>query len=456
MLASGARVDLSILGPATVVRELGQGGQGYVYEVQRSEGPSLALKWYKPQCATTEQYDDLAVLVEQGSPHDNFLWPMDLATVPGQQGFGYVMPVRDQRFIELGHLVSGKGPGGDKLDVSFASVISVCRQLAESFRRLHARGMCYRDISFGNVLFDPASGDIVICDNDNVGIDDGQGRVLGTPFFTAPEVLRDRSYRTMPNTETDRHSLAVLLFYALCVGHPLEGQHTERGLRDQSWLVQHFGIDPRFVFDPDDDSNRPTSPLVQAYWDRYPPFVHEAFVRAFTDGLRDPSARITESEWISVADRLADGMMVSEQTGDTVFWDRDQPDRVCAHCRHRLVPPFVLQVGRRRIAVSRFAQVREDHVSTTTRTARVLARARPHPTDPHRWGLHNVSRRRWNTTQPDGRTFAVEPDQTIEISPGLRVDLRPGELTVAAGEAGRPGPADTIKVSPTYARGTPG
>jgi DNA-binding helix-hairpin-helix protein with protein kinase domain len=428
MLHSGARVDLRILGPATVVQELGQGGQGYVYEVERSDGTSLALKWYKPQCATKEQYDDLGVLVEQGSPHERFLWPLDLATVRGEQGFGYVMPVRHSRFIELGHLVSGKGPDGEGIDVSFASVINLCRQLADSFRRLHARGMCYRDISFGNVLFDPATGDIVICDNDNVGIDNGRGRVLGTPFFTAPEVIRDLSYRTLPNTETDRHSLAVLLFYALCVGHPLEGRKTEQGLRDQNWLAQHFGTDPTFVFHPTDDSNRPTSALVQAYWDRYPAFLHDAFIRAFTDGLHDPMARVTESEWITIADRLADGMMLSD-AGDTVFWDAYDPDRVCRHAGHKLVPPFVLHVGRRRIAVSPFAQVREDHLSSSGRRTAV-ARARQHPADQRRWGLHNVSQRQWHATQLDGTVYAVEPQQTIEITPGLRVDLRPGLVAV--------------------------
>jgi DNA-binding helix-hairpin-helix protein with protein kinase domain len=429
MLHSGARVDLRILGPATVTRELGQGGQGYVYEVKRTDGTSLALKWYKPQCASKEQYDDLGVLVEQGSPHERFLWPLDLATVRGEKGFGYVMPVRHSRFIELGHLISGTGPGGEDIDVSFASVINLCRQLADSFRRLHARGMCYRDISFGNVLFDPGNGDIVICDNDNVGIDNGRGRVLGTPFFTAPEVVRDRSFRTLPNTETDRHSLAVLLFYTLCVGHPLEGRKTEQGLRDQNWLVQHFGIDPTFVFDPDDDSNRPTSALVQAYWDRYPTFLRETFIRAFTDGLHDPSARVTESEWITVADRLQDGMMLSD-AGDTVFWDRDDPERICAHAGQKLVPPYVLRVGRRQIAVSPFAQIRDDHLGSSGRH-RVLARARAHPSDRRRWGLHNVSTRQWHATQPDGKVYAVEPDQTIEISAGLRVDLRPGQVVVA-------------------------
>jgi len=449
MLPTGTRVDLRLLGPAVVARELGQGGQGYVYEVHRRDGPTLALKWYKPQCASQAQYEALQMLVEQGSPHARFLWPMDLAKVRGQPGFGYVMPVRHSRFIEMGHLISGKAPGGGDLAVSFTSVIALCRQLADSFRHLHSRGLCYRDISFGNILFDPDTGDVVICDNDNVGIDNGTGRVLGTPFFTAPEVVRDPTYSTMPNTATDRHSLAVLLFYALCAGHPLEGRRTEEGLRDSGWLVRHFGQEPTFVFHPTDDSNRPTSPIVSMYWQRYPRFVRETFVRAFTEGLEDPSARVTEGEWISVTDRLRDGMMTSPRTGATVFWDRADPGRVCGHCGHRLEPPFVIRVGRRDVVVSRFTQIRDDHVANTHRNPRVLARTRQHPQDPRRWGLHNVSGRAWRGRQHDGRPFTVEPDETVEITRGLSIDLHPGHLTVR--EPRRP--ADTI-ANPRSLKGT--
>lgn len=37
--------------------------------------------------------------------------------------------------------------------------------------QLHAQGLCYRDISFGNVFFDHETGEVLICDNDNVAVD---------------------------------------------------------------------------------------------------------------------------------------------------------------------------------------------------------------------------------------------------------------------------------------------
>jgi DNA-binding helix-hairpin-helix protein with protein kinase domain len=429
-LHAGQDVDLGALGSGRVVRELGQGGQGYVYSIDRGEGRLLALKWYKPHGASAEQAAALTTLIELGAPHPRFLWPLSLASVPGRPGLGYVMPLKEERFIEMGYLVSGTYPDGRPLDTSFAVVISLCRLLADSFLRLHSRGLCYRDISFGNVAFDPATGDVRICDNDNVGIDDGGGRVLGTPFFMAPELVRDKTFRTLPNIDTDRHSLAVLLFYALCMGHPLEGARTERGLRDGAWLSRHFGTEPLFVFDPDDDSNRPTLDLVNAYWDIYPAFLREAFTRAFTEGHRDPTARVTESEWIKILGRLRDALTQCAHCHATNFADETKPTSRCGRCHRELERPMVLQFRRRRLVVSPFAKIPTTDRPSAEGELEDYARVRRHPSDAHRWGLENVSGQSWAGTLPDGTRIDVRADQTVELMPGLRLELPSTVVTV--------------------------
>ena len=73
---------------------LGGGGQGEVFRASMSGHP-VALKWYIPSQATMQQKGAIKLLVKKGSPNDHFLWPMELATAPGVQGFGYVMPLRD-------------------------------------------------------------------------------------------------------------------------------------------------------------------------------------------------------------------------------------------------------------------------------------------------------------------------------------------------------------------------
>ncbi len=422
MLLPGTEIDLGILGSARVQRELGQGGQGYVYAVERGQR-LLALKWYKSYCATPEQKSALTRLVELGAPHSRFLWPMGLGYVAGRPGFGYVMPLKEDRFIELCYLVSGRRPNGQQLDTSFAAVISLSRLLADSFLQLHSRGLCYRDISFGNVAFDPNNGDVRICDNDNVDIDNGSGRVLGTPFFMAPELVRDTTFVTMPNSDTDRHSLAVLLFEALCMGHPLEGKRTEAGLRNGSWFTRHFGIEPLFTFDPDDPSNCPTSPLVQAYWNLYPVFLQAAFTRAFTEGLSDPASRVTESEWIKVLGRLRDAMVRCEYCQATNFVDDEKQENLCARCHRTLSRPLLLHIGRRHIVVSPFTRIALTDAPSSEDEAQELARVRRHPEDARRWGLENRTGRTWVGVLPDGRRLDIGEDETIELTPGLRLEL---------------------------------
>ncbi|MEQ6903815.1 hypothetical protein [Nocardioides sp. YIM 152588] len=440
VLAEGVEVDLGPLGRARVTSLLGQGGQGYVFEVRRDSGESLALKWYKPESATAQQYDEMQQLVEIGPPHQRFLWPLSMARVASEPSFGYVMHLRHPRYLELSYLLLNADRDGNPLDVSFAAIFELCRQLSYSFLRLHARGLCYRDISFGNVFFDPAGGDVLICDNDNVGIDNGTGRVLGTPYFMAPEVVRDTTYRTLPNTDTDRHSLAVLLFYTLFLGHPLEGARTDAGVRDAHWLMKHFGTDPLFCLHPERAENRPTD-IVRQYWRIYPQFLRDLFVQAFVEGLERPSARVTEGQWIKAMDRLRDGMLTCPQCGTTNFWSPGQDTVECWHDRTVMQPPFLLAVGRRTVAVGPQTTIRTDHLMSGVDHPTVLGQVRQHPDAPERWGLHNASDFSWSVVYPGGQQFQLQPDRTIELVAGARIQIRdatvhvrrPGAATAAAG-----------------------
>ena len=136
------------------------------------------------------------------------------------------------------------------------ALLTAGMKLADGFLRLHSKGLCYRDISFANVFFDPKTGDIRICDNDNVDITGAEtGGVLGTQRFMAPEVVRREA---APSDDTDRYSLAVLLFFLLYGGHPLDGQR-EAIIRclDVPALERLYGFDPLYIWHPDDASNRP-------------------------------------------------------------------------------------------------------------------------------------------------------------------------------------------------------
>ncbi len=319
--AAGSGTDLLVL------RALGEGSQGVVFEARAHDGEAVAVKWYYAHTATAQQRQAIALLVERGAPSRQFLWPTDLVAARGVDGFGYMMPLRPPQHASLSDLLVGQ------VDMPFRSVCSLCLELAHSFLQLHAEGLCYRDISFGNVFFDPADGTPLICDNDNVGVDGASPvAVLGTRRFMAPEIVR---HEALPSTNTDLYSLAVLLFYVLMMGHPLLGR---RELEFECWDDHAesvlFGKDAHFIFDPDDETNRPVPELhasVMRYWELYPTFVREQFTNAFTRGLVDPkNGRVRESVWRVVLARLHDCIIECSNCGRQNFVALDSVNRCWA------------------------------------------------------------------------------------------------------------------------------
>jgi eukaryotic-like serine/threonine-protein kinase len=148
---------------------LGKGGQGTVYLVEAPHG-AQALKWYNTLQATAEQCEAIRTLAQAGPPWGpvgrRFIWPLDLVTAPDTTQFGHLMPLIDtQRFATLNEVQARLKP-----TPSYPTLCEISAQTANSYRALHLRGYCYRDIAAGNLMFDPHTGDVLICDNDNIGI----------------------------------------------------------------------------------------------------------------------------------------------------------------------------------------------------------------------------------------------------------------------------------------------
>lgn len=431
MTQTGTLVELIGSGQqAHVVRLLGEGGQGSVFELQTTAGERLALKWYHPHTATPAQRASIADLVERGAPTQRFLWPLDVASIAGEQGFGYVMPLRPAQYVGLAALVNGT------VEVPLRTLCTIGFQLADSYLRLHAQGLCYRDISFGNVFFDPGTGDTLICDNDNVGVEDeSTNPVMGTKKFMAPEIVQRLA---RPNSDTDLYSLSVLLFYLFMVGHPLLGRREyECAVWDEHAESALFGQRPLFVFDARDTSNGPVPGIhdgMLANWHIYPMTLRRLFERAFTDGLRDPkNGRVRESQWRSELIRCRDLLCACERCGTFNFSDRDAVDQRCWQCRAALAPPLSLVFDTCTVVLSEMTEITPHHLGVTTYDfSSVIARVSRHPTRPGAWGLTNTGTVDWKVVLPDGTLRVVEPTRSVGLIPGTKIAFGPavGRLVV--------------------------
>ncbi len=424
LLSLGLRVSTSSGHIGTVQQFIGGGGQGEVYQMQMDQ-QSVALKWYFPEQATGAQRQSLELLCRKGPPSDCFLWPLELVTAPQVPGFGYIMPLRDAKFKGIVDLMKRR------IEPSFRSLATAGLKLAQAFLALHAQGLCYRDISFGNVFFDPASGAIQICDNDNVAVDDqtlaDDQRVLGTPRFIAPEVVRGEA---APSTQTDLFSLSVLLFYLLHIHHPLEGQR-EAVIKcfDLPAMNRLYGSEPLFIFDPNDASNRPVVGIhdnALAYWALYPRFLRERFIQAFTLGLHDPLARVRESEWRATLAQLQDAIFYCGHCGAENFYESTLPRAApCWSCRAALQIPFQLQVGRDLVMLNHNTQLFAHHLDPQRRYefSTPWARVQQHPQQPTRWGLTNRSSSKWVMTNPQGTVRDVEPGRSVALAAGVKIQF---------------------------------
>lgn len=422
--------------PCVAEKLLGAGGQGEVYKATLG-GESVALKWFFPQMATPEQRAAIELLVRRGSPSEHFLWPIEVADENGVQGFGYVMGLRPARFKNIVDLMKRR------IEPSFRSLATACFNLAHNYLQLHTQGFCYRDISFGNAFFDPDNGDVLICDCDNVA-PDGQGvlGVLGTPRFMAPEVVRGES---VPSTNTDLFSLAVLIFYMLHVAHPLEGKReTEIKCLDLAAMNMLYGTEPLFIYDPADDSNRPVAGIhdnALAFWRIYPRFLRDMFTRAFTAGLRDPAhGRVRESEWRAGAIRLRDAIIYCPHCSLENFYDADALREnggnpgLCWSCAVQLRLPPRIRIGKQVVMLNHDTQLFPHHVDDDRLydfSAPVAEVAR-HPTMPNVWGLKNVSGNKWVVTTADGAVRDVEPGRSVTLAVGTKIKFGKAEGEVRA------------------------
>ncbi|HXZ99147.1 MAG TPA: serine/threonine protein kinase [Candidatus Binatia bacterium] len=424
MVTGGAEVKVG--------QRIAEGGQGVVYRALLPSGAPVAIKWYRPMVHGAEIRASISALAGRPRPHPAFAWPLDLVVCDRMAGFGYVMPLLAARFRPLARIISAPEPP------SFRTAAGIGRRISEAFAALHAGGLCYRDISLGNLLADPGSGEVAIVDNDNVGTDGSAVFVRGTLRFMAPEVLREEA---PPSTVSDLHSLAVILFFLLIHGHPLEGSrveasyswHSDGHVSETGLALQHFGRAPLFVFDPLDGSNRPLpgDPRL-VWWPIYPRFMRDLFVRTFTAGLTDASlgGRVTEGVWRRALIRLGDTVSACV-CGASLFWDPDESAKRCWHCGGVVSQPAVLELPGHLVVLAEGAALTSAHLQRDRDYDTVRAVVEPFPGRPGALVIHNFSDATWSVEDPDEGRKQVAPGQRLRVRPlavdfgGVRGVIRP-------------------------------
>ena len=293
-------ISLSDGTTATIQRELGSGAQGIVYLVSTNQGKQYALKCYHPREMDSAFYSNLKnEVIPTRPPSDAFLWPRAIATASfNNQQCGYIMELAPKGYYELSdYFVGSRCPEAEF--PSFAVRLQAALHICNAYMHLHRDGLCYQDINAGSFMIRPTDGQVLICDNDNVCANGTSiTGIQGIPRYRAVEVMEGES----PNTDTDRLSMAIILYRIFMQDHPFEGIGARKfPCMSEKYEKRYYGNEAVFVFDKQNASNRPDPMITKNHnklWAICPPKLKEAFQKALSyDAIHNPKARLSDKEW---------------------------------------------------------------------------------------------------------------------------------------------------------------
>ena len=339
-------IPLEDSGEIKIINEIGRGGQGQVYKVS-FENKEYALKWYNENAISdVEKFkNNLRKNIMEGAPSKNFLWPQYL-TKDYKGSFGYVMALRPDNFVDFSNILN-KNNNFSSLD----SIILAALNIVTSFQDLHRKGKSYQDLNDGNFFIDTNTGEVLICDNDNIAPDRENMGIAGKPGYMAPEIVRGEG---KPQVITDQYSLAVVLFKLFIRHDPLMGKkYVDEICITEEAEKKLYGEKALFIFDPNDKSNRPVAgvhPNPINLWPMYPLYLQEAFIKSFCDGIKSPHMRLAESQWIKILIQLRNDIICCQNcnfeyflTSNNLFYQNKSALYKCKHCNSEFNYPFFIK-----------------------------------------------------------------------------------------------------------------
>lgn len=393
---------------ARVTRLLGEGAQGIVYEIML-DGMPYALKWYKRMPSETF-IDNLRKNAEESAPSDIFLWPLAVTRMKFGS-VGYVMPLKPAGFEEF-----SKFRLANVRFSSMRAILNAAINTCEAFRTLHAKGLSFQDINDGGLFINPTDGRVLICDCDNVFPHGEQSGILGKARYIAPEVVMGSK---LPDSYSDRFSMAVMLFMFFCIDHPFEGMNVLRHPCMTEEIERHlFGADARFIYSPDDTTNRPVHGVHRnalMMWPLLPDGLKQVFISEFRkDKLDNPQNRSTELQWIDTLSKVRDLLTRCPNCGDEVFASSECK---CLNpkCSKTIDVKHWLVSGTRRYPLTVGSQIYL--AGTEQPSARVLAK----PGSTSDFMIQNLTEAQWQVITPSGKTISVAPRAFVPVKPNLEI-----------------------------------
>lgn len=424
-LTIGSQISLSDGTTAVVKSKLGEGGQGVVYKVTTSSGNDMAFKCYS-QMPESAFFDNLQNLIKLSAPSPAFLWPKAIVTYDGEY-CGYVMDLRPNGYHDLSDFFSAGYDGKVMANfTSFGARLQAAIHICNAFRKLHIQGLSYQDLNDGSFLINPDTGDVLICDNDNVCPNNTSiTKIFGKARYMAAEIIEEKNF---PNTNSDRLSLAIILYRLFMLDHPFEGESILRiPCLTQEIERRKYGYEAVFVYDENDASNRPNPKIHRnsvLFWQHCTDSLKQKFQKALGhEAIINPDNRVSDKEWKELFLDLRRKLIVcpeSPKGKDHDFMSDTIVDK-CPRCKDKILVNTVLFFS----DSTEYVVTRHKHIYIGDEmNAVAFGVSRNNDSGVKELGIRNTSNTTWNIQTASGKLKQIEPGQAMPLRHGMQIRFR--------------------------------
>lgn len=202
-----------------IVRQIGQGAMGIVYEAYHSRlGRKVALKVLPSHLALDHTFvrrfrNEAAAAARMN--HPNIAMVYDYGETP--TGPFIAMEYIQGRTLE--EVLAKEG-------LAFSKAVEISEKLADALAFAHERGITHRDLKASNVMLDdtgrPVMMDFGLAKIENATLLTIDGTIMGTPAYMAPELARSDPDAPATNL-ADVYSLGVVMYEMFTKQLPFQG-----------------------------------------------------------------------------------------------------------------------------------------------------------------------------------------------------------------------------------------
>lgn len=239
------RTAASALGDFQLIREIGRGGCGVVWEAwQTSLRRRVALKILSPSFAQSDAARERFRREAEAGARLQHPAIVAVHAIGETDGTLYIAEELVEDARTLADWFDEVRRAAELPRDHYRRVAELFAQVAEALQAAHSAGIVHRDVKPTNVLIAPGGSpkvvDFGIARLDSALTLSRTGELLGTPYYMSPEQIDARFGTVGP--QSDVFALGVTLFEALTFVRPFEGDTSHQVLQH---ILSSVPVDPR-------------------------------------------------------------------------------------------------------------------------------------------------------------------------------------------------------------------